>query len=55
MVETSLRAGISYRARKGGNHVSGILSLWAAPQVSKPHLSVSPLKRARTAEIGSGL
>lgn len=42
VVESSLRAGISYRTRKGGNHVSGMPSLWVAAR-SQPHLSVSPL------------
>lgn len=50
MVETSFRAGISYRTRKGGNHVSGMPSLWVAAQVSEPHLSECHRWRAVSAK-----
>lgn len=37
-VEATLTVVVSCRARKGGSRVPGILRLWGAPQVSKPHL-----------------
>lgn len=55
VVETSFRAGISYRTRKGGNHVSGMPSLWVTAQVSKPHLSECHRWRAVSAKGSSGL